>query len=176
MSNAALSRIVSAQAALGAQYLKAGRYRLEVQSIRTKDGFKGLSAIAELKVVSAERTQPTSEPSRIGMVASYVENLSDAKKNGGGRFKAFVMALAGAEEQELSLEQLAKFTGDKQAGAFLLIDCEVFPKTLPEKDGKPGKVIEGYRWSTVSPTDDELAAIEAKRAEAKLPALTVALA
>ncbi|WP_216626970.1 hypothetical protein [Corallococcus exercitus] len=79
------------------------------------------------------------------MVASYVENLSDAKKNGGGRFKAFVMALAGAEEQKLPLEQLAKFTGDKQAGAFLLIDCEVFPKTLPEKDGKPGKVVEGHR-------------------------------
>ncbi|WP_216626971.1 hypothetical protein [Corallococcus exercitus] len=45
MSNAALLRIVSAQAALGAQDLKAGRYRLEVQSLRTKDGFKGLSAI-----------------------------------------------------------------------------------------------------------------------------------
>ncbi|MBN8226499.1 hypothetical protein JYK02_03140 [Corallococcus macrosporus] len=83
-------------------------YRLEVQSIRTKDGFKGLSAIAELKVVSAERTQPASEPSRIGTVASYVGNLSDAKKNGGGRFKAFVMGQAGAEEQELS----AKFMDD----------------------------------------------------------------
>ncbi|WP_208729940.1 hypothetical protein [Corallococcus exercitus] len=134
MSNAALSRIVSAQAALGAQYLKAGRYRLEVQSIRTKDGFKGLSAIAELKVVSSERTQLATEPSRIGMVASYVEKLSEAKKNGGGRFKAFVMALAGAEEK-----------GDKHAGAFLLIDCEVFPKTLPENDGKPGKFVGGHR-------------------------------
>ncbi|WP_223645512.1 hypothetical protein [Corallococcus sp. EGB] len=176
MNNAALARIVSAQAQLGAQYLKAGRYRLEVQSIRTKDGFKGLSAIAELKVVSAERTQPATEPNRVGAVISYVENLSDVKKNGGGRFKAFVMALAGAEEAELSLEQLAKFTGDLQAGAFLPIDCEVFPKVLPEKDGKPGKVIEGYRWSTVTPTDAELSALDEKRAAAKLPTLANALA
>ena len=134
MSNAALSRIVSAQAALSAQYLKAGRYRLEVQSIGTKADFKGPSAIAELKVVAAERTQPSSEPSRIGMVASYVENLSYAKKNGGGRLKAFVMARAGAKE--LSLEQFAKLTGDKQARDFL-IDCEVFPKTLPRRTASP---------------------------------------
>ncbi|WP_408890778.1 hypothetical protein ACJ2CR_10465 [Myxococcus faecalis] len=176
MSNSALARIATAQAAVGAQYLKAGRYRLEVQSIRTKDGFKGLSAIAEIKVVTSERTQPTTEPTRPGLVASYVENLSDSKKNGGGRFKAFLMALAGAEEHEVTPDFIAKFTEEKQAGAFLLVDCDVFPKTLPEKDGRPGKVIEGYRWSDVSPTDAELAAIEAKRAAAKLPPLADALA
>ncbi|NTX15499.1 hypothetical protein HUA76_32495 [Myxococcus sp. CA056] len=175
MSNAALARIATAQAALGAQYLKAGRYRLEVQSIRTKDGFKGLSAIAEVKVVTSERTQHNTEPTRPGLITSYVENLSDSKKNGGGRFKAFLMALAGAEEHEVSPDFIAKFTEAKQAGAFLLVDCDVFPKTLPEKDGRPGKVIEGYRWSNVSPTDTELAAIESKRASAKLPPLADAL-
>ncbi|AGC44559.1 hypothetical protein MYSTI_03247 [Myxococcus stipitatus DSM 14675] len=175
MSNAAYARIATAQAAVGAQYLRSGRYRLEVQSIRTKDGFKGLSAIAEVKVVTSERTQAT-EPTRPGLVTSYVENLSDTKKNGGGRFKAFLMALAGAEEHEVTPGFIAKFTEAKQAGAFLLVDCEVFPKTLPEKDGRPGKVIEGYRWSNVSPTDAELAAIESKRATAKLPPLTDALA
>ncbi|WP_141323176.1 hypothetical protein [Myxococcus sp. AB025B] len=175
MSNAALARIATSQATLAAQYLKAGRYRLEVQLIRTKDGFKGLSAIAEIKVVTSERTQPTTEPTRPGLVASYVENLSDSKKNGGGRFKAFLMALAGAEEHDVTPDFIARFTEAKQAGAFLLVDCDVFPKTLPEKDGKPGKVIEGCRWSNVSLTDTELAAIEAKRAAAKLPPLADAL-
>ncbi|QDE98318.1 hypothetical protein [Myxococcus xanthus] len=176
MSNAALARIATAQATLGAQYLKAGRYRLEVQSIRTKDGFKGLSAIAEVKVVSSERTQANIEPTRPGLIASYVENVSDAKKNGGGRFKAFLMALAGAEEHEVSQDFIAKFTEANQAGAFLLVDCDVFPKTLPEKEGRPGKVIEGYRWSNVSLTDAELASIESKRVAAKLPPLADALA
>ncbi|WP_163783114.1 hypothetical protein [Myxococcus vastator] len=55
MSNAALARIATAQAAVGAQYLKAGRHRLEVQSIRTREGLKRLSAIAEVLVVTSER-------------------------------------------------------------------------------------------------------------------------
>ncbi|WP_408888703.1 hypothetical protein ACJ2CR_29470 [Myxococcus faecalis] len=172
MSNSVLARISTAQAAIGAQYLKAGRYRLEVQSIRTKDGFKGLSAIAEVKVVTSERTQPHTESTRPGLIASR----SNTKKNGGGRFKAFLRALAGAEEHEVTPDLLAKFTEAKQPGAFLLVDGDVFPKTLLEKDGRPGKVIKGYSWSDVSPTGVELAAIETKRAAAKLPPLVDALA
>lgn len=175
MSNAALARIAGAQAVVSAQYLRPGKYRLEVQSLKTRDGFKGLSAIAELKVLSAEKTHEN-EPTKPGQIVSYVENLSDAKKNGGGRFKAFLMALAGASEEEMDLGMVAKYVGEKQPGAFLQVDVEVYPKQLPEKDGKPGKVIEGYRWSTVEIDEAGLTALNAKRAAARLPSFQDAIA
>jgi hypothetical protein len=70
---------------------------------------------------------------------------------------------------------LAKFIDERQAGTFLNIDAEVWQKTLPERDGMPGKTIEAYRWSTVEPTDAELAELDKKRAAHKLPPLKDAL-
>src|SRR5205085_1828320 len=129
------------------------------------------SAIAELKVVSAEKTEDN-EPCRPGKIVSYVENLTDPKKNGGGRFKTFVMALLGADDHEITVEQLGQFMGDTQPAAFLLIDCIAFPKKLEAKDGKPGMTLTGYKWMTVpddqQPNND---ALNAKRVAAGLPKL-----
>lgn len=175
--NNALTKIATAQAAAGGRYPRFGRYLLEVEVIRTKEGFKGDSAIAELKVRESEPLAGGETPSRPGETVDYVENLSDQKKGGGGRFKSFLMTLVGADEYEFANPAaLKKFFDERQAGTHLLIRCEVFPKQLPAREGHAGKVISGYRWSHVELNDEQLTQAEHARKASKLPALTDALA
>ncbi|MFY1824940.1 hypothetical protein ACN47A_03435 [Myxococcus fulvus] len=174
--NNALTKIATAQAATGGRYPRAGRYLLEVAVIRMKDGFKGDSAIAELKVRESEALPGGESPSRVGETVDYVENLSDQKKGGGGRFKSFLMTLVGADEHEFANPAvLKKFFDERQAGTHVLIRCEVFPKQLPAKDGHAGKVITGFRWSHVELNDEQLSQVEQARKASKLPALADAL-
>ena len=44
---------MASAAAASATYIQPGRYRFEVQAIKARDGFKGTSAIVELKVISS---------------------------------------------------------------------------------------------------------------------------
>ena len=174
--NNALMKIATAQAAVGGRYPRFGSYLLEVEVIRTKSGFKGDSAIAELTVRESAPLPGGEAPSRVGETVDYVENLTDQKKGGGGRFKAFLMSLVGADEYEFANPAaLAKFTDERQAGTKLLIRCECYPKQLPATNGLPGKVISGYRWQHVEMTDEQLAHAEQARKAAKLPPLAEAL-
>ncbi|WP_253895067.1 hypothetical protein [Corallococcus exercitus] len=122
--NNALTKIATAQAAAGGRYPRFGRYLLEVEVIRTKEGFKGDSAIAELKVRESEALTPGETASKPGETVDYVENLTDQKKGGGGRFKSFLMTLVGADEYEFANPAaLKKFFDERQAGTHLLIRC-----------------------------------------------------
>ncbi|GMU00998.1 hypothetical protein KH5H1_51180 [Corallococcus caeni] len=130
--NNALTKIATAQAA-GGRYPRFGRYLLEVEVIRTKEGFKGDSAIAEPKVRESEALPPGETASKPGETVDYVESLTDQKK-GGGRFKSFLMTLVGADEYEFANPAaLKKFFDERQAGTHLLIRYEVFPKQLPRR-------------------------------------------
>lgn len=170
-------RIAQAQATgSSAQYAVPGRYRFSVDAIKFKDGHRGLSAIAELRVITAEQTDPTVRPCAVGSVVSFIEKLDDAKKGGPARFKTFLCALVGATDAELDADRVMSFYDESKAPGFgLLIDGEVFTKTLAPKDGKPSRGIESYRWTTVDMTDAELAAVEKKRAATKLPPLSEVL-
>ncbi|QSQ10771.1 hypothetical protein [Myxococcus landrumensis] len=175
--NNALTKIATAQPSTSGRYPRFGNYLLEVAVVRVKEGFKGDSAIAELKVRESAPLAGGEAPSRPGETVDYVENLSDQKKGGGGRFKSFLMALVGGEEYEFSNPvALKKFVDERQAGTHLLIRCEVYGKQLPPKDNFPGKVINGYRWSHVELNDEQLAQVEQARKASKLPALADALA
>nr|WP_253908700.1 hypothetical protein [Corallococcus exiguus] len=171
-----MTKIATAQAAAGGRYPRFGRYLLEVEVIRTKEGFKGDSAIAELNVRESEPLAPGEIASKPGETVDYVENLSDQTKGGGGRFKSFLMTLVGADEHEFANPAaLKKFFDERQAGTHLLIRCEVFPKQLPPKDGQPGKVISGYRWAHVELNDEQLAQVEEARKASNLKSLAEAL-
>ena len=86
------------------------------------------------------------------------------------------MTLVGADEYEFANPAaLKKFFDERQAGTHLLIRCEVYPKQLPPKDGQPGKVISGYRWTHVELNDEQLGEIEQARKASKLPSLADAL-
>jgi len=171
MSNAALNAIAKSAASASATYIQPGRYRFEVQAIKARDGFKGTSAIVELKVISSA-PNGSKDPNPVDSSPSYVENLSDAQKYGGARFKSFLMSLVGAEEHEFANPAaLAKFfDAERQAGAFLLIDAEAFDKTTAK-----GGTVTGIKWTTVNPSDAEFAEIERKRAAAKLPSFAAAM-
>lgn len=176
MSNMALRRIASAQASVSGRWAKSGKYLGRVQCIRTKDGFKGTSAIAEIEILSATQTQESEIPTKVGATIDYVENTTQQDKGGGGRFKSFLMALVGASEDELSAEDaLDKFVDKRAAGVGLLIEFDVFPKHLPAKNGNTGKVISGYTWRHVELTDAQIDEIDAMRKGLKLPPMAVAL-
>lgn len=86
----------------GGRYPRFDRYLLAVEFIRTKEGFKGDSAIAELTVRESEPRAGGESPSRPGETVDYVENLIDQKKSGGGRFTSFLMTRVGADELEFA--------------------------------------------------------------------------
>jgi hypothetical protein len=194
ISNPALAKLAAGKVTFGYQYAKFGRYVFEIQAAKVKQGFKGTSAIAELKPLSSEKTQ-SNEPTRVGETVSYVEKLDDAKKNGGGRFKTMMLIALGEQEENINsiaVEEngvktiytgepaqtlwFAKMLDEKtQPLAFMRIAAEVYPKKLEAKNGLPEKTIEGFRWSTVDLSDADLAAIDAKRKAAQLPTLAEAL-
>lgn len=64
--NNALTKIATAQAAAGGRYPRFGSDLLEVEVIRTKEGFQGDSAIAELKVRESAPLTGGEPPSRVG--------------------------------------------------------------------------------------------------------------
>jgi hypothetical protein len=169
----AAKKMGRSQAAGARIYARYGKYRYEVQAIKVSSGASGLWVHAELKVLKAERTGANEEhkvmPNSVGAVISYSENLDNEKKGGGGRFLSFLVGLVGMDEQLLGDEdQKSEWTSrfydtEKCAGTFLLVDCEVTPRWLKPKDGKPGRYIEGMQWQTVDLSDDEIVAIDAKR-------------
>ncbi|QSQ17197.1 hypothetical protein [Myxococcus landrumensis] len=174
--NNALTKIATAQPSMRGRYARFGIYLLEVAVLRMKEGFKGDSAIAELRVRESAPLAGGESPSRVGETVDYVENLNDVKRGGAGRFKAFLMSLVGGEEHEFANPgALKKFFDGRQAGTHLLIRCEIVPKQLPPKDNLPGMVMSDYRWSHVELSDEQLAQVEQSRKASKLPALADAL-
>ncbi|EPX58207.1 hypothetical protein D187_004244 [Cystobacter fuscus DSM 2262] len=100
--NSALNKIATAPVAADGRYPKFDHYLLEVLVNRTKEGFKGDSSIAELLVRECEPLSQGETASRPGETVDYVENLTDQKKGGGGRFKSYLMTPVGAEEHEFA--------------------------------------------------------------------------
>ncbi|WP_237079473.1 hypothetical protein [Myxococcus xanthus] len=135
--NNALTKIATAQPSTSGRYPRFGNYLLEVAVVRVKEGFKGDSAIAELKVRESTPLTGGESPSRVG---ATVENLSDAKKGGSGRFKSFLMALVGGEEYEFANPAaLKKFVDERQAGTHLLVGARSTRSSSPRRTTFPGR-------------------------------------
>lgn len=176
--NSALEKLKKAGVTQQSQFLAPdAKYRLEVQAHRLSDGHKGLFAIAESKVITAAASKPGASPTPVGSTVAYMEKLDDKNNNGGGRFNAYLLSLVGEKDATKAedLSWLSKFFNEKQAGTFLLVDVETWTGEI-KSGANAGKPITKTRFSTVSPTDEEFAEIEAKRAKANLPKLAEVLA
>lgn len=157
-----------------------GRYRFEVQGMKRND--KG-RVFCELKVIRAEAT-PANEkhkiqPHMLGEVLTYTEDTFTERKGGGARFNGMLLKLVGEENKKVCARipwLVQFFKPDVQAGAYLEIDCEVRPRIVDGKDGQPDYVGRSESWTTVPDEEIDLAAINVKRAAAKLPTLETVLA
>lgn len=178
MDSAALAAIAAAKTQTQkSSFPNFGKYRFRIKSLGAKSGQKGLSNKAELEVVSALQIADDVKPSAVGTTVDYVENVTDPKKGGASRFKLLLLATGTLDDVEFDkVETLAKFYGPKQAGAELLVDCEVSPKQLFDKVTRaPTMIVSNYKWSAVHLTDEEIADVDARRERARLPKLAEAL-
>lgn len=189
--NAADLAAQMAKAEVGGDYVylnrKHGRYKLEVQSVKITD--KGKPCL-ELKVVEAEKTQAT-EPHRVGEVVSYIEDVTDERKGGSSRMLRALLAIRDMAPSEIEkfeiktdkgtrelegknakIQWLIKFLDQtKQPCSFLPVFCEVEPRVVAASDKGPGGTFSKERWSTCKLDEAGCDAVDAKRAEAKLPSL-----
>jgi hypothetical protein len=150
---------------------------IEVEVIRTKSGFKGDSAIAELTVRESAPLPGGEAPSRVGETVDYVENLTDQKKGGGGRFKAFLMSLVGADEYEFANPAaLAKFTDERQAGTELLIRIRPVNAVAEPLEERPDAVLGDVREPGVCGLTREAPAVALRRSRRRAGASTRAAA
>ena len=176
------------------QYLnkKFGRYKLECSAIKITD--KGKPCI-ELKVIEATKTVKDVEPHKVGEVVSYIEDVANEQTGGGSRMLKALLAIRDMTDDEISKVEIEKdgkirelegpnakrhwlvkfLNQETQPCAFLPVVCEVEPRPVAAKGDKPAAVFSKERWSTVSLTEAECDAIDAKRAEAKLPNLADAM-
>lgn len=197
MSNAAVDQIAAqlAGAKVFGDYLylnkKFGKYRLECQSTKVTD--KGKPCF-EFKVISSKKTHDN-EPFQPGDVVSYIEDLSDPRAGGAGRMMKALLALRDMTEADIATAEFERdgktviaegenakriwigkmLNAAKQPCVFLQVDCEIEPRPVAAKGDKPAAIFSKERWSVAPLTEAELAAIEAKRAAAKLPNLTDAM-
>jgi hypothetical protein len=165
---------------------KFGRYECRFVATKVKPGPK---VIFEMKVLKAQKTVDGCEPHRVGDVVSYLENLGDPRKGGGSRATKCVLTALGMKETDISRIEFVDKDGVKNilsgedAKSFwfmkmlneqkapcvgLLVEVEVYPK-------EAGSQIARERWSTIDPSDAQMAEIEKFRDDAKLPSLAEAL-
>lgn len=187
ISNAALKKQAEAKVFLDRPKLTYGRYRLKVLAHRYNEGgHYGDTAIAELKVLSSEDLPsfpvspageqcPPERARRVGEVVSYTENTTVTAKGGAGRFQAGLMRLFGLDAP-LNMGQLGLVYGEKQPGAYLIVELEVVPKWIdPKGNHAKGIFLKNYRWISVELTPAELAQVHTERAAAQLPPLAETL-
>lgn len=164
---AVLEKIAKARASAGGNYIRDGKYRFLVHRLLLEDKFSGTCFIAELEVVSAEAQFPDITPNQPGTMASYAVNLDgNGKQSAPGNIKAFVLALLGFEENEVSdgdvAEALDGLTSDAQPGRGMYIDTETWRKQA--RSGKNAELDEKGRgkllmnsWAHVEQTEAEVA-------------------
>lgn len=197
-TNPALARLANAKMTADHIKLTYGRYLFEVQAHRGKfGGFYGDTAIAELKCLTGEdlpsypvgqngeQVKRTGSVHKPGQIVSYSESMSAPGKKGDattGRFAKHLTRVA-AVDQPFNVPQLQMILGTPdqpavdQPFAFFRVEVEVVPNYIPPNPPKYplGTFLPQYRWTTVDMTEEQLAQIEAKRAEAKLPPLKATL-
>jgi hypothetical protein len=150
-------KIASAKASNGGNFLKDGRYKLEIKALKLEKLYAGLTFIAELGVVESAPVRDDVIPNAVGTTASYIQQLDKREQTAYPNTKAFLLAAADEDESAISAEEFTAFindaTGAKQALKGVLISCETFRKFT--KDGKTEMTLP--RFTAIKQTDAEVA-------------------
>lgn len=159
MDNAILRKIAEAKASGGGNITKDGKYTFAVNAMMIEAKFNGTMFIVEHYVKSAEAVEPDVEPNKPGTICSIVYNL-DKNVSAPGNTKAYVLALFGYKEDEVTQDEfvatLGELCGPAQPARGMLIRTETFRKPI-QKGPNAGKPFTGHRWQHVEQTEDQIA-------------------
>jgi hypothetical protein len=170
-------KIYESKASVGGTPIKDGSYLLIVNKLMLEPKHSGLMFIAEFVVeesapvdvddrfrLPAEIGRPI-EPNKPGTEVSFVINLTKNNESGPGNVKAFVLALDGSHEDEISEEEfvnkLKAATGPDQPLRGAQIRDTTWRKLI-QKGANAGKPFTAHRWSYVEQSLEQIAAVRAK--------------
>jgi hypothetical protein len=160
-------KIANSRASGGGNQIKDGKYEFTVTKLLMEDKYTGCCFIAELLVDKAEASEPNIEPNAVGSTCSYVVNLDGSGKlSAPGNIKAFVLALLGLKEDEVSADEVADYTeklvASDQPGRGMKITDETYRKTI-RGGANAGKPFTAHRWGHVAGQTE--ASVAARKAE-----------
>jgi hypothetical protein len=166
--NPILMRIAKAQASNGGNYIRDGIYTFCVAKIILDQKQNGNMFIVEFKVLESQNIpgivdEKTGKPvlaNPVGTMCSMALNL-DTNKSAVGNAKAFVLALLGEDEANVTDEEFEEALGhliDKdQPARGMKIANETFRKAI-KGGANAGKPYVGNRWQNIDETAEQIAA------------------
>lgn len=162
MASGYAAKIAGAKASQSSNFIKDGAYLFEIEKLLIENKRKGWMFIAELKVLEAVKTSPTVDPNPVGSSVGYVVKLDDPNGMGVGNVKAFIMALYGVEESEVTADDIDEAVNTdpeatNAAGKALAVQPCVGMKIRDEafakaKVSKPTEFFTNHKWSHVPQT------------------------
>jgi len=146
------SGVNNARANMGSNYARSGHYLALIRRVKQDENRKGVEFVAvEMVCLKVIAPGPSEEPHRIGEQFSWlVMSNNDSFL---GNVKAFVMNVAGLQEHEVTEDDCAAVTSDKQPFAGFIV--EMNNRIITTKAGKPFTLVNFPR----SLTPDEVRAI-----------------
>ena len=155
--NQTLARqIANASTTGGGNWIRHGLYLFVVERLLLKQGYKGVSFIAELRVKVAQATVDGVVPNPVGSSCSNVQSLSNpATPNAMGAVKAFILTLLGITEstEDEFVRAFEELVGPTQLARGLVVACETYDHTTQK-----GKEIVLPKWSHVVQAPEEITA------------------
>ena len=173
--DALFAKIGASNASLKEDVFRDGRGVVEIRELLCKRFFKGNTFVARTKVVSSTSkgdknpaTGQAVEPNSPGSSVGWPQML-DQHASAPGNVKAFVLALLGFREDQVTSPQFAealeKLIGKEQPGRGMLIGYETYQQAT-RTGTNAGRVNTYVRWTHISPENGNSAElIKARRAE-----------
>ena len=159
LSQTLLQKIADARTTAGGDWIRDGRYTLQVKRILLEDKYKGTSFICELVVVAAAAINPAVAPNAVGTCSSFVYNI-EKNESAAGNAKTFLLALLGLPldtKAEDFIQQMVRVTGPDQPARGMLIRGETYRKPI-QRGPNAGKDYVGVNWDHVKQTPEAVAA------------------
>jgi hypothetical protein len=160
-------RISEAKTFEGGQYFTPGGYECVLTKMQVKDGYKGITFIAEHKILKSWVTEKDDkgadiQPSPAGSERSLVVSLSNPKTRdvAEGNVKAYILALLGFNADQVTPADFAKVFAElcgKEGFAAQPMRGKLVNTTAYTHQTKAGDDIVVNRWKHVPQTAESIA-------------------
>ena len=114
--------ISEASSTQGGKWIQPGQHRFKVRALKNPPNLRaGNCFIAELEVVTS-----TADEYKEGDSVSWIRNITKHKEMALGDIKAFIAALAGCDEDDVTEQAANEAVATSQPFAGFMVDCEAF--------------------------------------------------
>jgi len=136
-------QLAGARAANGGNFIRDGRGVLMIKRVTVEKLYKGQTFIAEMEVIDSHESGDKDEkgqlipPNPVGSTVSFIQQLDARPETAFGNAKAFLLAAAEEEEDQITADQFKVFFADacgtKQALRGKLVNYETRRKWTKDK-------------------------------------------